>query len=45
MNLTQLLMNQLMSKNTITSNMVSNNVINTVSPRPIPAYIVANPSL
>lgn len=32
-------------KNTITSNMVSNNVINTVSPRPIPAYIVANPSL
>jgi hypothetical protein len=32
-------------KNTITSNMVSNNVINTVSPRPIPAYIVSNPSL
>lgn len=32
-------------KNTITSNTVSNNVINTVSPRPIPAYIVNNPSL
>ena len=32
-------------KNTITSNMVSNNVISTVSPRPIPAYIVSGPSL
>ena len=32
-------------KNTITSNMVSNNVISTVAPRPIPAYIVSNPSL
>ena len=32
-------------KNTITSTNVSNNVISTVAPRPIPAYIVSNPSL